>query len=284
MRIVMHTRLKRSITDKNIMNYQNHGVVCIKHQFSKKEIENTLAICINNDFHPGGNRNEIRDQQGSGRFVAVTNATHENIELKNFALFSPAGEIAGRLMALDQVYFFYDQLFVKTPRTTAPTAWHNDLPFWPFNGEQIASVWIALTDVPRENSGLIYISGSHKWNKMFYPEPATPRQDFVFGEAKDYEQCPSFHKEFDNPEYKFLSWDLKAGDCIIHHPLVVHGSGKNISNNKTRVGLSLRYFGGDATWTNKRTQFHVPGTEDDIFKFGEMPINPKIFPLAWSTS
>ena len=43
-------------------------------------------------------------------------------------------------MRLDEVRFFHDQLFIKKPGTLAPTQWHNDQPFWPFNGNQFASI------------------------------------------------------------------------------------------------------------------------------------------------
>ena len=88
-----------------------------------------------------------------------------------------------------------------------------------------------------------------------------------------------FHKEFDNPEYKFLSWEMDVGDAIVHHPLTIHGSGKNTSNTQRRVALSLRYFGGDATWHGPRTLFTVPGSEDDsLFERGKMPISDSVFP------
>jgi ectoine hydroxylase-related dioxygenase (phytanoyl-CoA dioxygenase family) len=185
-------------------------------------------------------------------------------------------------MGLSEVRFFYDQLFVKEPGTLAPTAWHNDLPFWPLNGNHVASVWVALTDTPKENSGLVYVAGSHKWNKMYYPEPATKRQTFIVDpEVEKFERCPMFHAEFDNSDFRFLSWDLKAGDCLVHHPLAVHGSGKNASPTDRRAAISVRYYGGDVTWHGQRTKFLVPGATDDIFTQGSKPINDEIFPIVW---
>ena len=96
---------------------------------------------------------------------------------------APRREIAARLMGLDEVRFFYDQLFIKEPGTQAPTAWHNDLPFWPFAGNHVASVWLALTPVTQEHRGLIYVGGSHKWNKLFRPEPAAPIANFQTEES-----------------------------------------------------------------------------------------------------
>ncbi len=74
---------------------------------------------------------------------------------------------------------------------------------------------------------------------------------------------------------------MEAGDCLVHHPMAVHGSGRNASLDTPRVALSVRYFGGDATWHGKRTIFEVPGTSDDMFPIGKMPIDDDIFPVVW---
>ena len=38
---------------------------------------------------------------------------------------------------------------------------------------------------------------------------------------------------------------IKTGDCIIHHPEVIHGSLKN-SSNKDRVGLAVSFMSKNA--------------------------------------
>tara|TARA_B100000686_G_scaffold352372_1_gene454135 strand:+ start:1402 stop:1890 length:489 start_codon:yes stop_codon:yes gene_type:complete len=118
--------------------------------------------------------------------------------------------------------------------------------------------------------------------KMYRPDPAPPRENCVKGEAKTFDPCPAFHKEFKNPKFKFVSWDMKPGDCLVHHPLTIHGAGKNSSNTKSRIALSKRYLGGDATWASPRTTFTVPGTEKiPKIKIGQFPANNDVFPIAW---
>ncbi len=282
----MTTDLLHPISEAQIAQYEADGVICIRGQFDDHWIKRMRAAGIGHIDNPSGPRYIQDDDDDPGRFVTGTHMSRHSDEFMDFAVNSPAAQIAAKLMRLDEVRFFYDQLFIKDPGTIAPTAWHNDLPFWPFDGHQVASVWIACTPVTMETSGLVYVAGSHKWNKMFKPVPATPRDDFMLDEAKGYEDCPMFHQEFDNPDYRFLSWDMAPGDCLVHHPLAVHGSGKNASNSLQRVALSLRYFGGDATWHGPRTQFAVPGTEADsgdgsVFEPGKLPIHDDIFPVVW---
>ena len=40
--------------------------------------------------------------------------------------------------------------------------------------------------------------------------------------------------------FKRIYPNLKTGDCIIHHPEVIHGSGKN-NSNKDRVGFVVSF-------------------------------------------
>ena len=112
---------------------------------------------------------------------------------------SPAAEIAARLMGVPDVRYFYDQLFIKEPGTTAPTDWHHDLPFWPFDGNDIASVWIALTPVNRDNSGLVYVAGSHKWDTLYRPDPAPPRENFLKGGSGDLPTLSGFSQGIRQP-------------------------------------------------------------------------------------
>jgi ectoine hydroxylase-related dioxygenase (phytanoyl-CoA dioxygenase family) len=283
----MANDLIHPITEAQIAQYEEDGVICIRGQFGPEWIDRMRVAGVGQIDEPSVRHTNMDDEGDPGRFISGAHMSRHSDEFMDFAVNSPAAEIAARLMRLDKVRFFYDQLFIKDPGTIAPTAWHNDLPFWPFDGNQVASVWIACTPVTRETSGLVYVAGSHKWGKLYKPEPAIPRDDFMLDEAKSYEDCPMFHKEFDNPDYRFLSWNMEPGDCLVHHPLTVHGSGKNASTTTQRVALSLRYFGGDATWHGQRTQFAVPGTEGDSdttpqFPRGKLPADDTIFPVVWS--
>lgn len=271
------------INDDEIAAYEKDGAVCIRGQFDQEWLEHMLEIITVNLEDPVGRVLTSGDEE-PGKVIASSHMARQEPAFMNFVENSPAREIAARLMGLKEVRFFYDQLFVKDPGTLMPTAWHHDLPFWPLAGNHVASVWLALTPVTQETSGLVYIAGSHKWGKMYRPIPAVPRDGFALAEADAFEDCPMFHKEFDNTEYRFLSWDMEPGDCIVHHPLAIHGAGGNASNTVRRIALSCRYFGGDITWYGPRTQFNIPGAEEANLEVGLLPANDDIFPVVWSAA
>jgi ectoine hydroxylase-related dioxygenase (phytanoyl-CoA dioxygenase family) len=178
-------------------------------------------------------------------------------------------------MRADEVRLFYDQVFVKEPQTAEMTDWHQDLPFWPMRGNDIASVWVALTAVNQDNSAVEYLAGSHQWGKFY--AAAIPDKDPRF--KSDLEPCPNFSKEKGNPQYRFLSWDMAPGDCLVHHPLTVHGAEGNFSPTRRRVGISTRYFGRDARWDPRPATMKVTG--DPALEPGRHPDDDRVFPVAW---
>ena len=214
----MNRGLRRPIAEEEIRSYDEDGAVCVRGQFDRGWIDRMLDAVEANLEDPAGTVLASGDDE-PGRTIANSHMARGNPAFMDFVKNSPAREIAARLMGLDEVRYFYDQLFIKEPGTRLATAWHHDLPFWPLAGNHVASVWLALTPVTRETSGLVYVAGSHRWDAMYRPVPAVPREGFALAEADALPDCPPFHKEFGNPAYRFLSWDMEAGDCIVHHPM-----------------------------------------------------------------
>ena len=234
------------------------------------------AACERDMAASQGRFREIKNDDGSGNFYSKVFMWRDDTEFRDYIFESPAARIAAGVMGLDEVRFFYDQMFIKTPGSSAPTQWHQDLPFWPFQGNDIASVWLALTPVTLESSGVVYVAGSHKWGKFY--RAVTPDNDPRFTDTS-LEECPDFHHEFDNPDYRFLNWDLEPGDVVVHHPLTVHGAGGNKSESQGRIGLSCRFFGGDTVWDPREKVLVIADTEQ--LEPGKLPQDDEVFPVAW---
>lgn len=154
-------------------------------------------------------------------------------------------KVAGDVMQSDKVILFGDHLLVKEPGTEETTPWHHDLPYWPIRGQKMCSVWLAMDEVTLETGALEYIAGSHKWGRMFQPE-AFGKPGKIPG-LEELEPIPDIEAE--RERHTILSWDLKPGDVLVHHPLVVHGAGRNARTDRHRRALSLRYTGDDVRFT-----------------------------------
>ena len=72
---------------------------------------------------------------------------------------------------------------------------------------------------------------------------------------------------------------MQAGDCLVHHPLTVHGSEGNFSPRKRRVAISTRYMGADVRWDPRPATFAITG--DPQLVAGAYPADDRVFPVAW---
>ena len=138
----------------------------------------------------------------------------------------PASQLLG-----GAVRFWHDQLFVKPPHYGGVVAWHQDYSYWTRTQPMAhLSCWIGLDDSTRENGCVHYVPGSHRWNLL----PIT-------GLANDMNAIQSLLTDEQKNEFKPVAVELKAGECSFHHPLMVHGSYENRSN-QSRSGAVINVF------------------------------------------
>jgi len=274
----MNHRPARPIAEAEIASYEADGVVCLRGLFDADWFTRMHDASVRY-MAGGGERSRTVDRPDeTGKFFSSVFMSGSDRDFLAFRNRSPAAEIAATLMRVDQVRFWYDQLFIKEPTTVAPTQWHHDLPFWPFDGEHLVSIWLALTPATKASSGLEYIAGSHRWDKRF--RAITPDEDPAFTNP-DLEPCPNFSERTDDPSLKFLSWDLAPGDCVCHHPLTVHGAGPNRSASQRRIGLSIRFFGDDVRYDPKDYTVKLPA--EPACAAGAYPADDTLFPVIWDS-
>ena len=249
----------RALTDEEIQRYRDDGVIMIKGAIDP----NWMALVESGIDAARGDASLV------GRFMSRKVEGYQmdiflwkRIDaLRDLVYYGPFARWAQQLMGSQQVRFFYDQMFVKEPGTDAPTPWHQDLSFWPISGEQICSFWIPCDPVNRENSGLLYVKGSHKWPQRF--KAISP--DYVAAIIDErMDDIPDINA---HPErYELLDWDMEPGDILMFHPLTLHGSYGNQSRTRRRRALALRWVGDDVLYapSARRMPIHfehcsVPG-------------------------
>jgi ectoine hydroxylase-related dioxygenase (phytanoyl-CoA dioxygenase family) len=249
----------RALTDEEIQRYRDDGVIMIKGAIDP----NWMALVESGIDAARGDASLV------GRFMSRKVEGYQmdiflwkRIDaLRDLVYYGPFARWAQQLMGSQQVRFFYDQMFVKEPGTDAPTPWHQDLSFWPISGEQICSFWIPCDPVNRENSGLLYVKGSHKWPQRF--KAISP--DYVAAIIDErMDDIPDINA---HPErYELLDWDMEPGDILMFHPLTLHGSYGNQSRTRRRRALALRWVGDDVVYapSARRMPIHfehcsVPG-------------------------
>lgn len=189
---------------------------------------------------------------------------------------TPLAAAAAQMMGAIRVRLFYDQVLTKEPGESHRTPWHQDLPYWPVSGAQILSFWVALDPVCRDNGAVEYVRGSHRWNRVFKP---TSHNDGGYWADTPFEDMPDI--EAMRGDLEILSWDMRPGDAIVHHPLTVHGAYGNHSTHKRRRAYITRWFGDDVRYAPRNKTMELP---IDLDLAPGAPLDIDLFPLCCGAS
>lgn len=139
-----------------------------------------------------------------------------------------AGLAAGLLGA--QASCFGATYIDKPPGSGLPALWHQDLGPWQerLAGAPALTVWLALSDADGSNGCLRVLPGSHVLpTRPLRPDPG----ESLFGVSMD----PGF---VDESGARTIA--VEAGDVVVHHANLVHGSLPNGSARR-RLALAVRY-------------------------------------------
>lgn len=136
------------------------------------------------------------------------------------ALLAPSAQLLG-----GAVRFWHDQLFCKPAHDGGVVSWHQDYSYWtrtqPMNH---LTCWIGLDDATTENGCVHYIPSSHRWNLL----PTTHL-------AKGMDAILRVLTDEQRAQFKPVACELKAGEAVFHHPLMLHGSYENRSPRQRRA-------------------------------------------------
>ena len=259
------------VSEEAVRRYREEGAICLS-GFFDAWLEPLAEAIEGNMAEPGPLGTRYGREDHKGRFHGDRYMWTFDPRFRRFALESPAAGIAGQLMGATKVNLFYDHLLVKEPGAEAPTPWHQDLPYWCVAGDQACSVWLTLDDVDAANGPLEFLAGSHRWNRRFQA------MDFKFTQTHSEELEPMPDIDADRAGYKVLSWDMKAGDCIVFHGLAVHGAPGNLTSGRRRRALSTRWLGDDIVYRPhpRVTQpIRDPGLEAGAV------VDSDLFPVVW---
>lgn len=267
--------LRFPILDTDKAAYAADGAICLRGQFDDGWVSRLQAAADEIIAERRRNTQEFTREGKPGRYVSNLFMWREHPVFREFVFGSPAAAIAGEILGAGKINHLFDHLLVKEPGTRDPTVWHHDRPFWPVEGTQICSIWLALDPVTRETGGVEYVAGSHRWPQRYRPvQPHTP--ELARKRNMDLPDCPAIHKERDR--HRMLSWDLEPGDCLVFDSLTVHGSGGNASPETRRRGFATRWCGDDVTYIDAEFVLDLP--EAPGLATGA-PLDSDLFPVVW---
>lgn len=126
-------------------------------------------------------------------------------------------------------------VFNKPPGVDGRHPLHQDLRYFSLRPEDgIVGTWTALSAVNRLNGCLSVIPGSHRNGLLKHLAPDWDHVNGGFLAAEGVDVEGRIHVE------------MEAGDTLLLHPLLVHGSGRNESGDFRRA-ISVHYASQDCT-------------------------------------
>jgi ectoine hydroxylase-related dioxygenase (phytanoyl-CoA dioxygenase family) len=246
--------VRDTVREEDVRTYREHGVVRIRGLISTSWIELLRDSFAENERNPTPRAKVVGE--GGGRFFNDYNVWRTHKGFRRFLFESSLAQSAARLLGARRVSLYGDHVLTKHPGTTAQTEWHQDLPYWRVDGEQVGSFWIALDPVTRETGALQFVRGSHLSGVLYNPVGGTPKA------FAGHQWVPDINAE---PErYDVVCYDLEPGDCTFHHSRMLHAAAGNAHPGRLRRGYAVRVAGDDAVYRNRPTTRDVeePGLAD----------------------
>ncbi len=157
---------------------------------------------------------------------------------------SPLTALVAGLWNAPDVWFMYEQVFLKQGGESRRTPWHQDSSYLAVGGDQLAVAWITFDKLAREDS-LEFVKRSHRgalYNGSRFELGDDTAPLYADGALPLLPDIEAHRDAFD-----IVSFAVDPGDVVFFHPAMLHGGAPTRPGQRRRT-LTLRYFGSDARY------------------------------------
>jgi ectoine hydroxylase-related dioxygenase (phytanoyl-CoA dioxygenase family) len=185
---------------------------------------------------------------------------------------SPIADVAAKILGTENLWLFYDQIFVKEGGFSRRTPWHQDTPYFMAFGKQILGMWISLDPLTEEET-LEVVAGSHLgplYNGTAFDDDDDTVPVF---DLQKFPRLPDIQRERD--KWDIVSWASQPGDVLVMHPSILHGGAEMRAGGRRRT-LSIRMFGDDVMYVERPGAGHSPqfAGVSEVLKSGDLLRHP----------
>ena len=226
--------------------YNELGFVKIPGLVSKNEIENIKKdIKVISAYLLKKNYKHLHlTKDNRVNTIHNLNKLKINFYLKSFSKKRKILSVINKILNTKKSTLRNLEFFLKPKKTGASAPFHQDNYYWNVKNSEALNVWIACSHSNKNNGGLCYYAKSHK-NGILSHEIS-----YAKGTSQKIKD-----KILKKLKYKKIFPSLKPGDCLIHHPQIVHGSERNISNID-RTGVVMSFKKKSAKYDHKKIKLY----------------------------
>ena len=224
--------------------YQDDGVVLLEGALPPHALAEALAAWEWSLANPGPGASKFRSADAAATFL---NDLYNPRCLDGYRAMleaSPLPALIAEIWGSPDVWFFYEQVFLKQGGEARRTPWHQDSSYLAVAGRDLAVAWIRFDSVPRADA-LEFVRASHKgrlYNGSRFelgddtaptnPNSALPRLPDIEANRRDWD---------------IVGFATRPGDVVLFHPAMLHGGAPTHPGGRRRT-LTLRFFGADAVY------------------------------------
>ena len=234
------------LTSNQLKQYKDEGYVAPLNVLTKdeaNEIRNEIEF-IENKWP--------EELEGTGRnYVHLISPVFDKVS-HNEKILNAVESIIGK-----NILVCGTTLFIKNPSEKGFVSFHQDAKYIGFEPYNWVTAWLAITDANEENGCMRMWSGSHKEKIKDHKDTYDQNNLLTRGQTVQ-----------DVPIEKTTPNILKAGQLSLHHPMIVHGSGPNKSNQR-RIGFVIQSYIGTNVDQVLGKVFVQQARGKDTFKYHE---------------
>ncbi len=259
------------------------------------ELKSEFQALFDGQYETGIYPDEIHWRPGISKETAtreLCNAWKASPKIASVVCSEKLGSLACDLMGWTASRIGQDDVIHK-PSLSNAIGFHQDGTyisdnFFPRENNSL-TLWIALDDADAENGALQYAAGSHHWvavDSKVTDGQGVVGSSFHVGMEDDHlaalrNAAHLAGKDVEEVEELVYTVSVKAGEMIVHHQDVWHGSGPNVSKSRQRRALVVHLINGEARWRDQPKPHYIYGR---YFIRGESLPREDFFPITYTTS
>jgi len=160
---------------------------------------------------------------------------------------SPLPAIIADIWGAPDIWFMYEQVFLKEGGEARRTPWHQDSSYLAVAGEHLAVAWITFESMGVADT-LEFVRGSHRGplydgSRFDLNDDTAPLHG-----GGSLPRLPDI--EARRAEFDIVAFPTEPGDVVLFHPATLHGGAPTHAGMRRRT-LTLRFFGQNAVYDQR---------------------------------